>query len=48
MNRGRDHPRTELWSVKCSKCSDMARVPWDPKKEPDRVVLCKNCRNFYT
>ena len=45
--RAKDHPRTELFSVKCSKCNDMARIPWDPKKEPNRTVLCKNCRLLY-
>ena len=46
--RSRDHPRsTEMFNVKCSKCGEMTRVPFDPKKEPNRVVMCRNCRNVY-
>ncbi|MGQ0534709.1 MAG: hypothetical protein ACT4PT_01405 [Methanobacteriota archaeon] len=46
--RARDHRRAEMFDVKCSKCSDMTRVPWDPKKEPGRIVMCRNCRAIYT
>ncbi len=43
-----DHPRsTELFNAKCSKCGDMTRVPWDPKTQPGRVVMCRNCRDVY-
>lgn len=46
--RAKDHPRSvELFNAKCSKCGDQTRVPWDPKKEPARVVMCKNCRLIY-
>ena len=46
--RSADHPRrAEMFNAKCSKCGDMTRVPWDPKKEPGRVVMCRNCRNIY-
>ena len=46
--RAQDHPRTELFNGKCSKCGEQTRVPWDPKKEPNKVVMCKNCRAIYT
>jgi CxxC-x17-CxxC domain-containing protein len=45
--RGRDHSRPELFNAKCAKCGKMAYVPWDPKKEPDRVPMCRDCRAFY-
>ncbi|MHB8605411.1 MAG: CxxC-x17-CxxC domain-containing protein [Thermoplasmatota archaeon] len=44
-----DHPRRqEMWNAKCSKCGDQTRVPWDPKTDPKRVVMCSNCRAIYT
>jgi len=45
--RGRDHDRTERFNGDCAKCGDRTMVPWDPKKEPARVVMCRNCRAFY-
>ncbi|HEV8360964.1 MAG TPA: CxxC-x17-CxxC domain-containing protein [Candidatus Thermoplasmatota archaeon] len=45
--RARDHERRELFGAKCSKCGKQAQVPWDPKKEPARVVMCRDCRDFY-
>ena len=46
--RAADHqPRTDMHNAKCSKCGDMTRVPFDPKKEPTKVVMCRNCRNIY-
>jgi CxxC-x17-CxxC domain-containing protein len=46
--RARDHqPRTEMYNAKCSKCGEQTRVPFDPKAEPGKVVMCRNCRNIY-
>lgn len=47
--RAKDHPaRKEMFNADCSKCGDRFMVPWDPKKEPGKVVMCRNCRNIYT
>lgn len=46
--RGRDHNRPEKFNGDCSKCGERTMVPWDPKKEPARVVMCRNCRAFYS
>lgn len=45
--RGKDHVRREMFGAKCSKCGKWAQVPFDPKKEPGRVVMCRDCRDFY-
>jgi CxxC-x17-CxxC domain-containing protein len=45
--RSRDHPRTEKFPAKCSKCGKQAQVPFDPKKEPNRPVMCRDCHAFY-
>lgn len=46
--RAKDHQRSELFNAKCSKCGEQTRVPFDPKAEPGRVVMCRNCRDIYT
>jgi len=47
--RGKDHPgRGPTWNAKCSKCGMQTAVPWDPKVEPSKTVMCRNCRAIYT
>lgn len=42
-----DHPRSEMFNANCGKCGDRIMIPWDPKKEPGKVVMCRNCRTLY-